>query len=54
MSRTKKAEPFNIFAKEKKPYRKTLHKIWRRDRKQAVRTGREPLPEKKTGGWMTW
>ncbi len=54
MSDTRKRTPYNIFGKEKKSRRRPLHKIWRRDRKQAIRQGQEPQPEKRTSGWLTW
>lgn len=54
MSKTRKSEPYNIFAKEKKAYRKTWYKRFRRRSKMAVDTGQEPENFKRTSGWLTW
>jgi hypothetical protein len=55
LSRTKKAEPFNIYSKEKKTYRGPWLKKLRRRAKMDLTQGKEPPPrERRTSGWLTW
>ena len=37
-----------------KPFRKMLNKLRRSRAKQALREGKEPLPEKKDANWHWW
>lgn len=53
MARTYKADPPRWYAKEKKAYRKPHYQAYRAATKQAVRTGQEPDPFRRTSGWLT-
>jgi hypothetical protein len=54
MTRTEKRQPYNVFSKEKKMWRKPLLRVWRHRAKQALHVGDEPERERKTSGWLTW
>jgi hypothetical protein len=54
MTRTEKRQPYNVFSKEKKVWRKPLLRVWRHRAKQALHVGDEPERERKTSGWLTW
>jgi hypothetical protein len=55
VSRTHKAQPHNIYSKERKPYRHTWFKKLRRRAKMDLAQGQEPpVRERRTSGWLTW
>ena len=54
MADTHKREPYHWYRKERKSFRKTHMKAYRRSVKLAMAAGRVIPRFRRTSGWLTW